>query len=58
MPDVLVPLCFADWAAGRDAAMEAAFAHVDNRTLDELSEGRILYSDRPSQKTEWKPFWI
>ncbi|SFK67852.1 hypothetical protein [Caulobacter sp. UNC279MFTsu5.1] len=58
MPDVLVPLRFADWAAGRDAAMEAAFAHIDNRTLDELSEARTLYSDRPSQKTEWKPFWI
>ena len=58
MPDVLVPLRFADWAAGRDAAMEAAFAHADNRTLDDLSEARTLYSDRPSQKTEWKPFWI
>ncbi|MDR7118149.1 hypothetical protein [Caulobacter sp. BE254] len=58
MPDVLVPLRFADWTAGRDAAMEAACAHVDNRTLDDLSEARTLYSDRPSQKAEWKPFWI
>jgi hypothetical protein len=58
MPDVLVPLRFADWAAGRDAAMEAALAHIDNRTLDDLSEARTMYSDRPSQKTEWKPFWM
>jgi hypothetical protein len=58
MPDVLVPLRFADWAAGRDAAMEAALAHIDNRTLDDLSEARTMYFDRPSQKTEWKPFWI
>jgi hypothetical protein len=58
MPDVLVPLRFADWIAGRDAAMEAAFAHVDDRTLDELSELRTMYSDRPSQKAEWKPFWM
>ena len=58
MPDVLVPLRFADWAAGRDAAMEAAFAHVDDRTLDDLSELRTFYFHRPSQKAEWKPFWI
>ena len=58
MPDVLVPLRFADWAAGRDAAMEAAFIHVDDRTLDDLSEMRTFYFNRPSQKAEWKPFWI
>jgi len=57
MPDVLVPLKFADWVAGRDDAMEAAFAHVDERALDELSELRTMYFDRPSQKAEWKPFW-
>jgi hypothetical protein len=58
MPDVLVPLRFADWAAGRDAAMEAAFAHVDDRKLDDLSESHTMYFARPSQKVEWKPFWI
>lgn len=58
MPDLMVPLRFADWAAGRDVAMEAAFAHVDDRTLDDLSEARTMYSDRPSQTAEWKPFWI
>jgi hypothetical protein len=58
MPDVLAPLRFADWAAGRDAAMEAAFSHVDNRTLDDLSDARTMYFDRASQKSEWKPFWI
>lgn len=57
MPDVLVPHRFADWAAGRDAAMEAALSHVDDRTLDDLSEARTMYSNRPSQKAEWKPFW-
>jgi hypothetical protein len=38
--------------------MEAAFAHVDDRTLDDLSELRTFYFHRPSQKAEWKPFWI
>jgi hypothetical protein len=58
MPDVLVPLRFADWTAGRDAAMEAAFAHVNDQPLDDLSEQRTNYYARPSQKTEWKPFWM
>lgn len=58
MPDVLVPLRFADWVTGRDAAMESAFAHVDDRALDELSDSRTMYRDRPSQKVEWKPFWM
>jgi len=58
MHDLLVPLRFADWVAGRDAAMEAAFAHVDDRPLDDLDDTRTMYFDRPSQKTEWKPFWV
>jgi hypothetical protein len=58
MPDISVPLRFADWTAGTDRAMEAAFAHVDDRPLDDLSEQHTNYSDRPSQKMEWKPFWI
>src|SRR5690242_20047627 len=31
MPDVMVPLRFADWTAGRDQAMEAAFAHISDQ---------------------------
>jgi len=58
MPDVLVPLRFADWTAGQDRAMEAAFAHVNDKPLDDLSEQHTNYSDRPSQKMEWKPFWM
>jgi hypothetical protein len=58
MPDLLVPLRFADWTAGRDRAMDAAFAHVDDRTLDDLSELHTMYNERPSQKAEWKPFWV
>ena len=58
MPDLLAPLRFADWTAGADRAMEAAFAHVDNRPLDDLSDQRTNYSDRPSQKMQWNPFWI
>lgn len=58
MPDILVPLRFADWAAGRDRAMEAAFAHVNDHPLDDLGEQHTNYSERPSQKDEWKPFWM
>jgi len=58
MPDLLVPLRFADWTVGRDRAMEAAFAHVSDQPLDDLSEQHTNYSDRPSQKMEWKPFWM
>jgi len=58
MPDVMVPLRFADWTAGQDRAMEAAFAHVNDKPLDDLSEQHTNYSDRPSQKMEWKPFWM
>jgi hypothetical protein len=58
MPDVMVPLRFADWKAGRDQAMEAAFAHVSDQPLDDLSEQHTNYFERPSQKTEWKPFWM
>jgi hypothetical protein len=58
MPDVMVPLQFADWTAGRDRAMEAAFSHVNDQPLDDLSEQHTNYSKRPSQKMEWKPFWM
>lgn len=58
MPDIMVPLRFADWTAGRDRAMEAAFAHVDDQPLDDLGEQHTNYSDRPSQEMEWKPFWL
>lgn len=58
VPDMLVPLRFADWTAGRDQAMEAAFAHINDQPFDDLSELHTMYSERPSQNAEWKPFWM
>ena len=58
MPDIMAPLRFADWTAGRDRAMEAAFAHINDQPLDDISDQHTNYSDRPSQKMEWKPFWM
>ena len=58
MPDIMAPLRFADWTAGRDRAMEAAFTHINDQPLDDISDQHTNYSDRPSQKMEWKPFWM
>lgn len=56
-PDLPSPALFADWAAGRDPALELALTHRDPRPLDEFEEARVFYYARPSQKTPWRPFW-
>jgi hypothetical protein len=57
MPDLPVPATFADWRSGRDAALEATFAHQAPTGQDELDRARIFYFERPSQQAEWRPFW-
>lgn len=56
MPDLFHPLTFADWRAGRDAALDAALAHRAEPS-DELDRARIFYFRRPSQEQAWTPFW-
>lgn len=57
MPDIAAPATFADWMAGRDAALEAALSHSATGEGDELDRSRIFYFRRPSQQAEWRPFW-
>ena len=57
MPDIFAPMTFADWAAGRDAALDAALSHTPDGAIDELDRDRIFFYDRPTQKVEWRPFW-
>jgi hypothetical protein len=57
-PDVLTPDLFADFASGRDASLEHALTHRDERPLDELTRERVFYYERGSQSGEWKPFWM
>ncbi len=56
MPDVLIPSVFKDYLAGRDAALEAALAHKDQRPFDDA----LLTTPwtRGSQGQAWKPFWM
>lgn len=57
MPDLLVPETFADWAAGRDPALEAALSQPFEAKDNDLSRARVFYYERDSQKADWKPFW-
>ncbi len=57
MPDLPAPETFADWRAGRDAGLDAALAHYAREEADEAARERIFYFRRPSQSTEWRPFW-
>ena len=54
-PDIPVPSLFADWAAGRDPALEAAIAapFTDSETF----AARARYFERTSQHSRWRPFW-
>jgi hypothetical protein len=54
-PDLPAPELFADWAAGRDRALELAVSHEDNAPDDFRS--RTRYFERPSQAQGWRPFW-
>ncbi|MGE0595333.1 MAG: hypothetical protein AB7P07_03145 [Hyphomonadaceae bacterium] len=56
MPDLLHPLTFADWRAGRDLALQAALTH-EAPASDELDRARIFFYRRPSQEQAWAPFW-
>jgi hypothetical protein len=48
---------FADWRAGRDAALDLALSHETNAPADELTRERVFFFGRPSQEAEWRPFW-
>lgn len=57
MPDIPVPALFADWAAGRDPALDAALAHRTQAPPDDFAADRVFYYARDSQKVAWAPFW-
>jgi hypothetical protein len=57
LPDLPVADRFADWAAGRDPALELALSHADDGEARDLSRARVFYYDRDSQKADWTPFW-
>ncbi|MEQ1617221.1 MAG: hypothetical protein ABL883_02620 [Terricaulis sp.] len=57
MPDIFAPMLFADWAAGRDNALEAALTGTIENPADELDRRSIFFFERPSQLQEWRPFW-
>lgn len=56
-PDIPAPEMFDDFRSGRDAALEAAMTHAVSEAPDDLSEARMYYFARPSQRVEWRPFW-
>lgn len=58
MPDLPMPASFANWRAGRDAALELALTHVPQRQTDELDRERIFFFERASQSQDWRPFWV
>jgi hypothetical protein len=57
MPDLFAPNLFADWQAGRDAALQLALTHVSTAPADEWSEDSTFFFARPSQAVNWRPFW-
>ena len=57
LPDLPVADSFADWAAGRDPALELALSHAGEGEAKDLSRARVFYYERDSQKADWKPFW-
>lgn len=58
LPDLPVNETFADWQAGRDAALQAALTHRSTAATDELDPGRTFYFGRESQMgKDWRPFW-
>jgi hypothetical protein len=54
-PDVFVPSLYADWAAGRDPALDAALSLKPSGA--NTFAARIRYFERDSQKARWTPFW-
>jgi hypothetical protein len=57
LPDAPAPSLFQDWRVGRDAALEAAMAHVTNAEANEIDRARVFYYERESQRVGWRPFW-
>jgi hypothetical protein len=57
-PDLLSPARFADFAAGRDPALDLALTHADEAQANELTRERVFYFGRPSQSGVWTPFWL
>lgn len=57
LPDLPVADSFADWAAGRDPALELALSHAGDGEASDLTRARVFYYERESQKADWKPFW-
>ena len=58
MPDLLIPRTFADWAAGRDPALDAVLADESAGPANDIVRDRIFYWNRKSQAAPWKPFWM
>ena len=52
-PDVFLPVRFADWTSGRDAALETAMTHPGAGADDFTS--RATYFNRDSQRAAWRP---
>ena len=57
MPDLPAPSLFADWRAGRDAALDLALSHRTDAPAQDWSEERVFFYERASQAAEWRPFW-
>ena len=58
MPDLPIPRTFQDWSSGRDVVLDTVLGHRTAAKPDELSEDRVFYFDRESQKAKWEPFWL
>lgn len=57
LPDIPAPPSFADYAAGRDAALEAALAHEATPADDDWRMRVVKPWDRDSQKRDWRFFY-
>lgn len=57
LPDLPIADSFADWQAGRDPVLEAALTHRVENPLHELTEDRVFFYRRASQRAAWSPFW-
>lgn len=57
MPDLPSPQLFEDWRDGADPTLQIALTHTGDAPADEWSEVNTFYFRRPSQATEWRPFW-
>jgi hypothetical protein len=56
-PDLPAPETFADWCAGRDAALTLALEHSVATTARDADAERSYFFKRESQQAAWQPFW-